>query len=59
MLPPYVAALELERRKAANSAEFARQLPLYAEEIAHWQDPETGDAPRAEPGTAPDWATDY
>lgn len=55
MLPPYVAARELERRKAADSAEFARQLPLYAEDIAHWQDPETGAAPRTEP----DWATDY
>ena len=55
MMPAYVAARELERRKSADSAEFARHLPLYAENNAHWQDPETGAAPRTEP----DWATDY
>ncbi|HYG87056.1 MAG TPA: hypothetical protein VD978_12420 [Azospirillum sp.] len=55
MMPAYLAALELERRKAEESAEFSRQLSLYAEEIAYWQDPETGTAPQAEP----DWATNY
>ena len=55
MMDAYVAARELERRKAERSAEFARQLPLHAEEIAYRQDPETGDAPRVEP----DWTTDY
>lgn len=55
MMPAYVAARELERRKAVDSAEFARQLPLYAEEFAYRDAPETGDAPRTEP----DWATNY
>ena len=55
MMPAYVAARELERRKAADTAECVRQLPLHAEDIAHWKDPETGAAPRIEP----DWTTNY
>lgn len=55
MMDAYLAARELERMKAERSAEFARQLPLYAEEIAERQDPESGEAPRTEP----DWASNY
>lgn len=55
MLDAYLAARELERMKAEQSAEFARQLPLHAEEIADRPDPENGEAPRA----APDWTANY
>ena len=56
MLPAHLAARLLEQRRAEESAEFARQLPLYAEEIAYHTDPEQdGNAPRKEP----DWATNY
>ena len=55
MMDATLAARALERLKAERSAEFARQLPLYAEDIACWQDPETAEAPRTEP----DWATNY
>lgn len=55
MMDAYLAARELERRKAERSAEIARQLPLHAEEIAHLHDPENGEAPRTEP----DWTTNY
>lgn len=55
MLPAYLAARTMDRRSAEESAETARQLPLYAEEIPYWQDPDTGAAPRTEP----DWTTNY
>jgi len=65
MLSVYIAARELERRRAQDAAEFARQLPLHAEEITHWRspdmmdpdmmDPDRGEAPRTEP----DWASNY
>jgi len=55
MMDAYLAARELERMKAERSAEFARQLPLYAEEIAYLREPDSGEAPRAEP----DWTTNY
>ncbi|HEY0838183.1 MAG TPA: hypothetical protein VGE72_30025 [Azospirillum sp.] len=60
MLSPHLAARELERRRAQDAAEFARQLPLHVEEITHWRDPDMtdrdgGPAPRTEP----DWASNY
>ena len=54
MLDAYLAARELERLKAERSAEFARQLPLYAEEIAY--PPELDRTPES---GEPDWATNY
>lgn len=54
MLDAHLAACELERMHARRSAEFARQLALYAEEIAYRDPPANGD-----PRTEPDWATDY
>lgn len=58
MLSPTIAAWELERRRAEESAEFARQLPLYRDEIPYWRDPP---AERAEEDTPNrhDWATFY
>lgn len=57
MLPAYLAARLQKQRQAEESAEFARQLPLYADEIAYRTDPppDDADAPRKEP----DWATNY
>ena len=57
MLIAHLAARLLEQQRANAEAEFARQLPLYAEApIPYHTDPEdeTG-APRVEP----DWATNY
>ena len=54
MMDAYIAARELERRKAERSAELARQLPLHVEDIAYREAPE--DSPAR---TEPDWATDY
>ena len=55
-LPAHVAARELARRNAERSAEFARQLPLHAEDPAYLAPPEEdAEAPRREP----DWASDY
>lgn len=56
MLPSYLADRLLKQRRAEESAEFARQLPLYVEDPAYLTDPEQdGEAPRKEP----DWATNY
>lgn len=54
MLDAHLAARELERMKARHSAEFARQLPLYAEEIAYYAPCENGETP-----VEPDWTTNY
>ncbi len=56
MLPPHLADRLLKQRRAEESAEFARQLPLYVEDPAYLHDPEQdGETPRREP----DWATNY
>jgi hypothetical protein len=57
MLIAHLAARLLEQQRAAAEAEFARQLPLYAEApTAYYTDPEdTAGAARTEP----DWATNY
>ncbi|MBP2293033.1 hypothetical protein [Azospirillum rugosum] len=56
MLPAHLAARLLEQRRAEQSAEFARQLPLYAEDMPLPPDgDDDGEAPRA----LPDWATNY
>jgi hypothetical protein len=60
MLSVYLAARELERRRAEHAAEFARQLPLYVEEITHWHHPDMTDPDgEAAPRTEPDWASNY
>ncbi|MFC5356020.1 hypothetical protein [Azospirillum himalayense] len=56
MLPAHLAARLLEQRRAQESAEFARQLPLYADDAPfplHTDpDDETGHP-------LPDWTTNY
>ncbi|HYH19121.1 MAG TPA: hypothetical protein VD995_10945 [Azospirillum sp.] len=60
MLSVYLAARELERRRAQDAAEFARQLPLHVEEITHWRNPVMTDPDGEEaPRTEPDWASNY
>ncbi|WP_174442192.1 hypothetical protein [Azospirillum brasilense] len=56
MLPAHLAARLLEQRRAQESAEFARQLPPYADDAPF--------PPDADPDTEtghplPDWATNY
>lgn len=56
MLPAHLAARLLEQRRAQESAEFARQLPLYADDAPFPPGAEPdGETPRPEP----DWATNY
>ncbi|MCW2237842.1 hypothetical protein [Azospirillum canadense] len=56
MLPAHLAARLLEQRRAEQTAEFARQLPLYADDMPVPPDMEDdGEAPRV----LPDWATNY
>ena len=56
MLPAHLAARLLEQRRAEQSAEFARQLPLYADDMPFPPDSELdGETPRP----LPDWATNY
>ncbi|WP_042693566.1 hypothetical protein [Azospirillum sp. B506] len=64
MLPAHLADRLLKQRRDADSAEFARQLPLYAPMGA----PMDADDPRwmtepdgsEQPGRRePDWATNY
>lgn len=56
MLPAHLAARLLEQRRAEQSAEFARQLPLYADDAPFPLDAEPdGETPRTEP----DWTTNY
>ncbi len=58
MLSPTIAAWELERRRAEETAEFARQLPLYRDETPYWPDPSAGTAGEDTPNRH-DWATFY
>lgn len=56
MLPAHLAARLLKQRRAEESAEFARQLPLYVDDMPPFEAPAGEDnAARREP----DWATDY
>lgn len=54
-LAAHLAARELERRRAEQSAEFARQLPLHVEDPSWRLPPEE----EAEASPLPDWATNY
>lgn len=54
MLPPHLAARLLEQRRAEQSAEFARQLPLYADDTPF---PPGMDGDDEVP--LPEWATNY
>ena len=56
MLPAHIAARELERRRAEQSAEFARQLPHYAEDFSHHPGEERSEV---EVRRAPDWTFNY
>jgi len=54
MLPTHVAARELERRRAEQQAEFARQLPLYVDDpLTVSQEVDENTVP------LPDWAVNY
>ncbi len=59
MLPAHLADRLLKQRRKADSAEFARQLPLHAPlstDDARWMiEPED----EAAPAPTPDWATRY
>ncbi|WP_042442309.1 hypothetical protein [Azospirillum sp. B510] len=69
MLPAHLADRLLKQRRDAETAEFARQLPLYAPLHApldaddpRWMtEPDGAEQPgRREPGQCePDWATNY
>lgn len=56
MLPAYLATRELERRRREESAEAARQLPLYVGDIP--PPPPEGEEDKAATNL-PDWATNY
>ena len=65
MSPVYLAAKAAERRRAEQSAEFARQLPLYRENMTEppaayleWREGQ-GEETRAFACAAPDWMTHY
>lgn len=53
MLPPHLAARELERRRSERASEVARQLPLHLDD----QPPPSPDDDTD--GTQPDWAVNY
>lgn len=55
MLPAHLADRLLKQRRDAESAEFARQLPLHAEDPRWMTDPDTEESARREP----DWTTSY
>jgi len=56
MLPAHLADRFLKQRRDADTAEFARQLPLHAEDPRFMADPEDGQGlARREPV----WASDY
>ncbi len=60
MLPAHLADRFLKQRRDADTAEFARQLPLHAEDPRFMGDPD--DERGLGQGMArrePDWATDY
>ncbi|MBP2299929.1 hypothetical protein [Azospirillum picis] len=61
MLPAHLADRLLKQRRAAETAEFARQLPLHADDPRWLTDPaETGAAETGQESLqAPRWATDY
>lgn len=61
MLPAYISARLLEKQRAAESSEFARQLPLYTEEPSPFHAPsEAGERVAGnEPAAQPDWMTNY
>jgi NAD(P)H-dependent FMN reductase len=54
MLPTHVAARELERRRAEQLAEFARQLPLYVDDL-----PPMVDETEETPASQSDWTVNY
>lgn len=60
MLPAHLADRLLKQRRDADSAEFARQLPLYAPLDAddpRWMtEPDGSEQPACR---EPDWATNY
>jgi hypothetical protein len=65
MSPVYLAAKAAERRRAEQSAEFARQLPLYRDNVTEppaeyleWREGQ-GEGARAFTCAAPDWMTNY
>lgn len=56
MLPAHLADRLLKQRRDADTAEFARQLPLHADDPRWMTDPDDGDhAVRRDP----DWTTSY
>lgn len=57
MLPAHLADRFLKQRRDADTAEFARQLPLHAEDPRFMADPE--DDGQGSARREPDWATDY
>lgn len=64
MLPAHLADRLLKQRRKADSAEFARQLPLHAPlstDDARWmiEPGMIGPEDEATPAPAPDWATRY
>ncbi|MBK3736992.1 hypothetical protein GAY29_28750 [Azospirillum brasilense] len=60
MLPAHLAARLLEQRRAQESAEFARQLPLYADDAPFPPNAGPDADPDGEtPHPLPDWATNY
>ncbi len=60
MLPAHLAARLLEQRRAEQSAEFARQLPLYADDTPFPPDAELdAELDGESPHPLPDWATNY
>ncbi|MCG5241050.1 hypothetical protein ACIU1J_08950 [Azospirillum doebereinerae] len=56
MLPAHLADRLLKQRRDADTTEFARQLPLHADDPRWMTDPKD-DVPFAR--REPDWATDY
>lgn len=56
MLPAHLAAQLLKQQREAEAAEFARQLPLYADDPTLMAPP---DEEGAERRPMPDWAVNY
>lgn len=56
MLPAHLADRLLKHRRDADSAEFARQLPLHADDPRWMTDPEGSEQPARR---EPDWAASY
>lgn len=55
MLPPHLADRLLKQRRDADNAEYARQLPLHADDPRWMTDPDDEAAPRREP----DWTANF